>query len=51
MWFWIIAGIFVVLLLFGAWLWDRWWTVDETRMPDHYPDGTLPYHQGDGGGL
>lgn len=50
MWFWIIAGIVLALLLLGAWLWDRRWTLDQTKAgADHRPEGVTPFDLGDGG--
>jgi hypothetical protein len=31
--FWIVTGVVVALVLIGAWLYDRKWGVDPTRMP------------------
>ena len=37
--FWIIAGILLLLLLVGAWLWDRRHTLNPDNAADHAPDG------------
>lgn len=44
MWFGIIAGIFVVLLVIGAWLWDQGHGTSGTRMEiaDRRPDSDRP---------
>lgn len=44
MWFGIIAGIFVLLLVVGAWLWDRSHGTSGTRIEiaDRRPDSDRP---------
>jgi hypothetical protein len=44
MWFLIIAGIFVVVLVVGAWLWDRGHGTSGTRIEiaDRRPDSDRP---------
>lgn len=50
MWFWIITGLALAVLLLGAWLWDRRWTLDQTRAGvDHRPDRATRSDLGDGG--
>ena len=49
MWFWIIAGILVLLLVVGAWLWDRRHGTSGSTIGDRPPNVTSPYDLGDGG--
>lgn len=44
MWFWIIAGIFVVHVVVGAWLWDRGHGTSGTRIEiaERRPDSDRP---------
>jgi len=42
MWFWIVAGALLVLLLAGAWVWDRRHTLDRDRLPDNRNDRPTP---------
>jgi hypothetical protein len=53
MWFWIIAGIFVVVLVVGAWLWDRGHgtTGTEIEIRERPVDDGRPTGFGDGGGF
>ena len=52
MWFWIIAGIVVVLLVVGAWLWDRGHGTSGTRIEivERRQDDGTPRNFGDAGG-
>lgn len=49
MWFWIIAGIVLLLLVVGAWLWDRRHGIGGSTIGDRSPNVTSPYDLGDGG--
>jgi hypothetical protein len=37
--FWIIAGLLLLMLLAGAWLWDRGHTLNRDKATEHAPDG------------
>jgi hypothetical protein len=50
MWFWIILGILVGMLLVGAWFWDRRHDLDDMKVRERRPDGWQPLGPGDGGG-
>lgn len=37
--FWIFAGVLLLLLLVGAWRWDRRHTLNRDKTTGHAPDG------------
>jgi hypothetical protein len=52
MWFWIVAGALLGLLLVWAWLWDRRNTLDRDWVPpERGPDPTNAHDMGGGGGF